>query len=331
MSFKQDFEHNLNNDMQGDGQPGRAPTELEDVELDDKKAAFPHEEINDSKEQPPRFSTLYGVASAPKKPSMPSPPPPPPPPPAPVATYEDDYHREYYGSPPRSRKSGVTIPMPLFIVLAITFAVMSTIIFAYTVIGLYNNAPSRVFPWAGPGSATAVCNPVGQQPAINFSPKFVMPQAGKAVVPEASFETVTVSATPSTVTISATPSTSTVSATPSTVTVSNSSTSSSSTVDPSVAASAILGVLGGLGTTSATGSTAIVTVKPTQSTVTSVALVTKDPSGNIISDSMVTLTSTTVVPPSITSRAEASTLAAVTSASPTTGWSAVSSALESAA
>ncbi|KAM3414954.1 hypothetical protein BST61_g10092 [Cercospora zeina] len=284
MSFSTHFEKKVNEDMHEEGQPGRAPTEVVDADMALKKNGYPSsqfdgQESHDKKDYPPRFSTLFGAA----------PPAPPPPPPSPPR----EYVRGYYPEP--QKRSGIHMPLALFIVLMITLFFESTIIFAYTIIGLYNNAPARLFPWAGQGQGSAVaavCHS-SQQPAINIAPNFVLPAQGEA---EHMTELVTITASPSTTSTSTTSSTST-------------STGNESS-QAAAMASEIAGILGSLGLGSATTSSsiALVTVKPTQSTVTSVTLITEDASGNVLSRPTVTLTTfvdaPTATTPSSTSQEE---------------------------
>ncbi|KAF2212599.1 hypothetical protein CERZMDRAFT_84258 [Cercospora zeae-maydis SCOH1-5] len=279
MSFSTHFEKKVNEDMREEGQPGRAPTEMEDADMALKKNGYPSslsdgQEPHDKKDYPPRFSTLFGA-------TPPAPPPPTPP---------REYVREYY--PEAKKRSGIHMPLALFIVLMITLFFESTIIFAYTIIGLYNNAPARLFPWAGQGSAvTAACDS-SQPPAINIAPNFVIPgQGGAEHITE--LVTITITATPSTTSTSTTSSTST-----STSTVNESS-------QAAAMASDIAGILRSLGlgspTTSSSISIALVTVKPTPSTVTSVTLITEDPSGNVLTRPTVTLTTFVDAPTAATS------------------------------
>ena len=288
--------------MHDDGEPGRAPSEFEDTDMAMKKKGFPspqldvdfHELSEKRKSQPPRFSTIFGSA-----------PPPPPPPPR-------EYVQEHYPEP--RKKSGIHMSWPVFFLFVAILFFSWTIIFAYTVIGLYNNAPARLFPWAGQGAAFAAacdCNAVQaeRQPAINIAPNFVVPQQKEAVT-----QLVTVSATPITVTatpitITATPS---ISSSTSTTTTSTSSTSSTSSANPSAQAAAlasdIAGMLGGIGSKAVSTSSpiALVTVGPERATVTSVKMVTYDASGNVISATPApTVTLTTLVDPPASSAASA--------------------------
>ncbi|KXT06288.1 hypothetical protein AC578_9133 [Pseudocercospora eumusae] len=256
MHFKETFEKSLNDNMHDndDGQPGRAPpTEATDADMDIKKKGYSSpqpdvqdHELSEKKDHPPRFSTLFGPTPAP----TPQPPP-------------REYVREYYPEP--KRKSGVFIPMPLFIIFAIILFFESTILFAYTVIGLYNNAPSRLFPWAGAGvaSTTAVCEH-HQPPSIVNAPNFIVPGQGQAQGTEIITQFVTISPTQT----------------------STSTSTSSSSIDTAAAITDIAGILGSLKsstTSSKSGKVAIVTVAPERSTATSIKLITEDASGNVVS------------------------------------------------
>ena len=265
MSFSSHFEKKDNEEMMHeDGRPGRAPAEMEDADMVLKKNGYPSsqldgQECHDKKDYPPRFSTLFGVAP-------PAPPPPPPHTPR-------EYVRGHYPEP--KKRSGIHMPLALFIVLMITLFFERTIIFAYTIIGLYNNAPARLFPWAGQGTAVAaVRDSSQQQPAINIAPNFVLPGQAGAEQQHVTTELITITATPST---------------------SSTSTLTSTTNASSQAASLasdIAGILGSLGLGGASSTTsssiAFVTVKPPQSTVTSVTVITETPPGP-------TLTQTTCV------------------------------------
>ncbi|GIZ49785.1 hypothetical protein CKM354_001281200 [Cercospora kikuchii] len=266
MSFSSHFEKKANEEMMHeDGQPGRAPAEMEDADMALKKNGYPssqHDE-QEKKDYPPRFSTLFGVAP-------PAPPPPPPHTPR-------EYVREHYPEP--KRRSGIHMPLALFIVLMITLFFESTIIFAYTIIGLYNNAPARLFPWAGQGTAVAAtCGGSGQQqPAINIAPNFVIPGQAGAEQQHVTTELITITATPSI---------------PSTSSTSTSTSTTNASSQAAALASDIAGILGSLGLGGASSTTsssiAFVTVKPPQSTVTSVTVITETPLGP-------TLTQTTFV------------------------------------
>ena len=161
MSFKKVFERHVNENMR-ESNAGRAPpveatdAESTDADFDMKKYHSPYEppkqaeepDWSEKQDRPPRFSTLFGVA-----------------PPLPPRAFES------YPEP--KRKSGVFVPMPLLVIFAVVLVFESTLLFAYTVIGLYNNMPSRLMP-GGTGCAYELTN---RLPAVNIAPNFVMPQA----------------------------------------------------------------------------------------------------------------------------------------------------------
>ncbi|KAK4500226.1 hypothetical protein PRZ48_008413 [Zasmidium cellare] len=297
MAFGRDFESKFNENMQDDGQPGPALSEFGDNKAGKKKSCYyaepAHEdfEMHEKKDQPPRFSTIFGSTT---------PPAPPPPQQAPR-----EYVQEYYPRP--EKKSGVFMPMPLFIVFAVILLFESTILFAYTVIGLYNNAPSRLFPWAGQGAAVAAaCDCTEHQPAINISPNFVLPQGGEPVTEK--------------FTISITPTTSSTSTTASSTTSSSTSTADS-TSQAAAIASDIAGILGSLTSSSSSSSSspvATVTYTPPQSTVDVTMVITSDANTESAAPPP-TVTLTTEVPP------PSSTGAAITSRD-ALAWASVSSA-----
>lgn len=172
MSFKLDFERGVNKMLQREDQhrPIDGP-EAEEPNLKKRyDAASPVHEEEDcelaaKKDTPPRFSTLFTAA------------------PAPVIVERD---------PPREKKrSGVFIPMPIFILLAALFFFMSTLLFVYTIIGLYNNRPAGLVNFGGPSPAPIdACDCADKHAGINIAPNFVMGPSGKT-------ETVTVTLTPS--------------------------------------------------------------------------------------------------------------------------------------
>jgi hypothetical protein len=137
--------------------PSPSPQEFEDADmkkLDEKKAREYEEEedieLSEKKDRPPRFSTLFEPTAPPQI-------------------------VERYIQP--KKKSGVYIPTPLFVVLAIVLLFESTLLFAYTLIGLYNNLPNGVLPFGGSSSAiTEGCN-CADRGSINISPNFIMPGA----------------------------------------------------------------------------------------------------------------------------------------------------------
>jgi hypothetical protein len=292
MAFHEEFEMSVNANMQVDGQPGRAygiegggadvkknfPGQTVEEDYKDKKDPYlqpAEDDFDHKKDRPPRFSTLMGVA--PKPASSPPPPPPlPPPPPPPV------FFHEYY-PPPREHRRGVYVSMPLFIVFVLILFFESTLLFGYTLIGLYGNAPTGMFSWSKTNTTTTECACGYTVPSINIAPNFIIPGAAQA-------KDVILTTTP----------TSSTSAASATLTP-------TSTLTTTVPVSGILSMianLGALASTTSTSSQAIVTITPTRSTITSVKMLTADASGNIIDPSMKTLTSTTVVdPPKPTSTA----------------------------
>ena len=130
-------------------------------------SAFEHEDavLSEKKDRPPRFSTVFAN-------------------PTPPVPYRDD-------DPPRERKrSGVYVPMPLFILFAALLLLMSTFLFAYTIIGLYNNRPAGLLSQPSPING---CDCAG----IKFAPNFLLCNdakttvtvtAGAAVLPQAQTE-----------------------------------------------------------------------------------------------------------------------------------------------
>jgi hypothetical protein len=245
MPFKQVFERRVNRNLR-EGEQGPAPPEIieEDGDIkpkvDSKGIEYEEEdiELSEKKDRPPRFSTLF---------TQPAPP----------------QIIERYVEP--SRKSGVTIPTPLFVVLAFVLFFESTLLFAYTVIGLYNNVPSGLLSFGG--STTAVmegCNCGTGQAGINIAPNFIMPGANA--------ETTTVTADAST-TSDTTKATTTSSTSTHTSSSSSSSTTSSiaSSIDLSIAAGLASFLRGDATTTSPSiaHTTKVVVVTPKQSTVLS--------------------------------------------------------------
>ena len=135
--------------------PDEQMYEKDEKHFDDRKGRDRAEEdieVSEKKDRPPRFSTIFDAP--PRSPQI------------------IERHVE-----PR-RKAGVYIPTPLFVVLAFVLFFESTLLFAYTIIGLYNNLPNGMLPF-GSSSAAVVggCDCSGQQPGINFAPNFYMPGA----------------------------------------------------------------------------------------------------------------------------------------------------------
>ena len=261
MPFQNMFEKKVNNEMHEDGVPGRAPPEAQDAEMDKKRRPISHAEFEEGdhhnkKDQPPRFSTLFTNPPV----SQAAPPPRP-----------REYVQEYY--PPPERRRGVFMPMPLFVVFAAILFFESTILFAYTVIGLYNNAPARLFPWAGQGghTETVACNCDEKQAAVNFAPNFLMPAGAQAAT-----DVITVTLQP---TSTSTSTSSTSASTSSSSSATTTTASTSSLTEAAAAASGIAGILGGIATTSEdAGSLTATTQSATQGIVTSVKLITTTPS-----------------------------------------------------
>jgi len=286
MPFKQIFERRVNSDMQSSNGGSQAAVANEEADAEKRRSTpvldpeADDVEYSEKKDQPPRFSTLFGVA----------------PPQPPVF--------ESYPHP--KRNSGIDMPLPLFVVFAVILLfIESTLLFAYTVIGLYNNLPTQLVP-----STAALCNcDNNRHPAINIAPNFVMPQAQALVT-----QTVTVArdgplgdTLPTISTISSSSTTSLISG-------SKSSTSSIGTSTPGAAiASDLLGLFGSLAlpssmtTTTSSSSTKVVTadpgaatstlilseIPPPRSTVNSVQLITVDASGSTLQPQS-TVTSTAV-------------------------------------
>ncbi|GAB1733758.1 hypothetical protein NU195Hw_g8826t1 [Hortaea werneckii] len=288
MPFRKTFERRVNEEMQENAEAGPAPRpESMDPYPNSKKPippATPDMEAEDiewseKKDQPPRFSTLFGVtpSSAPREP-------------------------ENLPVPPRRQPTrGVTLSTPIFVGLVVILLFESTLLFAYTVIGLYKNVPSGIIPGVG-ASAGCRCNE-DPRPAINIAPNFMIPQSQNEAT-----ETVTVTTTPS-----PSPPGSTTTSKPSSTSTSTSTTSS----DPaSQAAALVASMLGQLSTStsspspttttstsssSPTKSTTIITETPSQSTVRSTKLVTVNAEGSTLPSSpRSTVTSTKLVGPSST-------------------------------
>ena len=158
MPFNRVFERTVNKNMQeGDPGPSTHMGQVEEADIkkhsDAKGPSYEEEddqEMSEKKDHPPRFSQLF--APSPSAVVLENPP------------------------PPRKRKSGVFIPTPLFIVLAVIVLLESTFLFAYTIIGLYSQLPSQLLGVAGlsPAPINGVCNCGQQDPAINIAPKFYL-------------------------------------------------------------------------------------------------------------------------------------------------------------
>lgn len=183
MPFKQVFERRMNRDLQEEAEQRSAPPDpLNDNEEgaggtskrqkseDDYEPEEEDLELASKKDTPPRFSAIFS--------SGPTAPPPPPP-------IADTYRR---------RSSGIFLPTPLFVFLATLFLLESTFLFAYTVLGLYNNLPSGLLVLGNSNPGRTIpplsidsCNCAAtQEPLINFAPNFIMPGAAAAfATPEA--------------------------------------------------------------------------------------------------------------------------------------------------
>ncbi len=171
MPFKPVFERRVNQHMTQDGRAEegeglaspRSEADAGNVEGKDIKQAnkSSHEEvdieISAKKERPPRFSTLF----------------------EPTSTTPQVIER-YIEAPEKRRRAGVYLPIPVFVVLALVLFFESTLLFAYTMIGLYNNAPRGLLPFGG--SATVGCECAGSGAGVNIAPNFYM--AGAAPAPD---------------------------------------------------------------------------------------------------------------------------------------------------
>ncbi|KAK0943563.1 hypothetical protein LTR48_005419 [Friedmanniomyces endolithicus] len=264
MPFSTAFEKQVNSNMREEDNPDqyaqeskgeRMPTPQLDAQAEDA-------DMSEKKDRPPRFSTLFGAAPAPPA-------------------------REFESYPTPSRKSGIWMPTPLFVLFAVILLFESTLLFAFTVIGLYNNLPSRLIPSAAP--------------AINIAPNFIMPQ-GQAIITQTTTVTVLGNGLFSSIAVPLT-------------------TSIPSTAE---AASNLFGMLEGIGTPSsitkpsssathtpgaATSTMILSQVPPPQQTVNSVKLVTVDPSGSAL-PARPTVTATTVIDPSQAAAASSASAAA---------------------
>ncbi|KAJ9623454.1 hypothetical protein H2203_005714 [Taxawa tesnikishii (nom. ined.)] len=216
---------------------------------------------------------------------------PPPPPPIDIEIQQDPLPVHVFPSypPPTQQRSGMYVPTPLFILFILVFLFESSVLFVYTVIGLYNAVPSLPI---GALQAPPTCNcpaPAVQFPAINVAPNFLVPSAAGIVA-----EPVTVTQTfdhGSTVTVTATPSASSApspSATTSTSTSSATTSTSSTSTSLAGAQSALLSLLPDLQTTNG-----IVTVTKPIPTVT----VLSTESQQLPSITTMTVLSTTTPPP----------------------------------
>ncbi|KAK5113874.1 hypothetical protein LTR85_010407 [Meristemomyces frigidus] len=308
MPFKNVFERRVDENMQ-QAEAGKAPP-AETVDADpemkielppptpDIEAEAQDHEWTEKKDHPPRFSTLF---SAP----VPQPP------------------RQFESYPEPKRKSGVFLPTPLFIILAVILLFESTVLFAYTVIGLYNNLPSRLVP----GAAGCACEGIDRQPMVNIAPNFVVPQAPAAVT-----QTVTMvgeGSLPDTLSTSTSMTAGSISS--STSAESSSTSSVDNTSQAAAAASNILGMFGTLKSSTTTSSSsshiAVVTVtptsteilsevQPTPSTVQSTLLLTVNAAGSTLSPDSTALSTSAIDAAQTTASASSGNAASSLAAEP---------------
>ncbi|KAF2480583.1 hypothetical protein BDY17DRAFT_195144 [Neohortaea acidophila] len=162
MSFKRVFERNINGELQRAAGSRASNDDTADTNTKHTRTKSPEDnedyydptkeqdaELSEKGQKPPRFSTVFTTSN--------------PPAPTPPRTIYPDTHAP-------QRKSGVFLPTPLFLLLAALLFLESTALFAYTIIGLYNNRPYGLFNLA-PGSPSFpnTCTPGG----VNI----IMPQA----------------------------------------------------------------------------------------------------------------------------------------------------------
>lgn len=180
MPFKQVFERRVNDAMQQSqaGPAPRSPTpshspSFEDHDDDIKKrplsprakSLYEAEDLDlsskDEKSLPPRFSTLFDTAKPPPTPRV-----------------VECCHRE------SKKRAGVYLSTPVFVLIIVALLFESTLLFAYTVIGLYQNLPSGLLAVTGaPGPAMGDgCRCEERQGAINFSPNFVFREKGGEIL-----------------------------------------------------------------------------------------------------------------------------------------------------
>lgn len=247
LSFNEDFEAQVNSNMNPrrvsrseDSKAPMPPTspspfEANDKEYNEKMA------MKDQHQLPPRFSTIFDT----KGPTV-----------TPTRAFES------YPQQP-ARKSGVYLPKPVFWALFAIFLFESAALFAYTVIGLVNNMPSKLIHTNSAGAVVAGCD-CNSQP-INISPNFFMPQAPQAPVVETTTASTSANAS----------------------STSSPSSSSSQTINPGVSelASLIKSAASATSTSESsthTPTTTVVTVTPSGSTVRSTTILTVDPSGSTL-------------------------------------------------
>lgn len=244
--FNEDFEAQVNSNMNPRKVsrsetckapiPPTSPTPFEanDKEYNEKMA------MKDQHQLPPRFSTIFDT----KGPAT-----------TPTRAFES------YPQQP-ARKPGVYLPKSVFWALFAIFLFESAALFAYTVIGLVNNMPSKLIHTNSAGAVVAGCD-CNSQP-INISPNFFMPQAPQAPVVETTTASTSANAS----------------------STSSPSSSSSQSVNPGVSelAGLIKSAASATSTTESsthTPNTKVVTVTPTP-TVRSTTILTVDPSGSTL-------------------------------------------------
>ncbi|KAK3670098.1 hypothetical protein LTR78_010038 [Recurvomyces mirabilis] len=219
-------------------------------------------EVAQKKDDPPRFSTIFGVPTTD-------------PAPAPA--------REFESYPAPRPKSGVRVPMAVVVVVGIILLFETTALFAFTVIGLYNSLPARLV------GSNCVCH--DQIPTVNIAPNFVIGQASGVQT-----QTVTVAGSLSDLTIP--PKTSTTLSTASSTTAANASSQAAAGLASDLlgilhttpTASSSTKLVPGV----ATSTEILSQIPPPRSTVSSVTRITVDPSGATIAPRP-TVTSTTVI------------------------------------
>lgn len=187
MPFTPVFEKHVNEDMQ-ESQAGPAPrsppspcssgstawddSDIKKRPLSPKRDDGPEAEDLDmsykrQKSLPPRFSTIFDTGkSAQPLPAQPSTP-----------RIVECCHRE------SGKKGGIHLSTPAFVFLVIVLLFESTLLFAYTVIGLYQNTPLAFLGAVGVPTPVDGCHcgsaaADSKQSAINFAPKFVFGQPG---------------------------------------------------------------------------------------------------------------------------------------------------------
>ncbi|KAM0721770.1 hypothetical protein Q7P37_002695 [Cladosporium fusiforme] len=264
-SFGQNFEAQVNSNMDQDTQqsasqdhkgkmPARSPSPsmAEDGEYNEKMAM----KDGGQHQLPPRFSAIFDT----KLPTTPT------------KAFES------YPQQP-TRRSGIYVPKAVFWALLIIFLFETAALFAYTVIGLVSNMPSRLVPYTGASAVMSGCDCSAQQP-INISPNFFMPQAPQASVVQSP------TSTPSTTTSTSTSSS----------TTSTSSSSSAEGVNASQLADMIksVGMIKASSSSTHSPTTKTTVVTPPGSTVQSTKLLTVDASGKPV-EPRPTVTSTKVI------------------------------------